>query len=201
MIERLPYYYRKSKVVKNFYDAIQYILDKTKADITLADQRLFITTTDEFTLHEKDVSLAKSDGLDDETRRARVIARLQGSRVLTVEALKDLVSLYEKSGVEINELYDKYAFTLEFVNREGVPENITEIIAAIEEVKPAHLRIGLSFIRDTENAVALVGAIQKQKNIIFDTEDAVWRMTASGSFLFGGRVQKLKTIDLEVSDG
>ncbi len=201
MIERLPYYYRKSKVVKDFYDAIQYILDKTKADITLADQRLFITTTDEFTLHEKDVSLAKSDGLDDETRRARVIARLQGSRVLTVEALKELVALYEKSGVEINELYDKYAFTLEFVNREGVPENITEIISAIEEVKPAHLRIGLSFIRDTENAVALVGAIQKQKNIIFDTEDAVWRMTASGSFLFGGRVQKLKTIDLEVSDG
>lgn len=201
MIERLPYYYKKSKVVKDFYDAIQYILDKTKADIRLADQRLFITTTDEFTLHEKDVSLTKSDGLDDETRRARVIARLQGSRVLTVEALKELVALYEKSGVEINELYDKYAFTLEFVNREGVPENITEIIAAIEEVKPAHLRIGLSFIRDSENAVALVGVIQKQKNIIFDTEDAVWRMTASGSFLFGGRVQKLKTIDLEVSDG
>ena len=201
MIERLPYYYRKSKVVKDFYDVIQVILDKSRSDIDIADKRLFITTTDEFTLHEKDVNLTKSDGLDDETRRARVIARLQGSRVLTVEALKGLVALYEKSGVEINELYDKYAFTLEFVNREGVPENITEIIAAIEEVKPAHLRIGLSFIRDSENAVALVGAIQKQKNIVFDTEDAVWRMTASGSFLFGGRVQKLKTIDLEVSDG
>ena len=115
--------------------------------------------------------------------------------------MKELVSLYEKSGADVIELYDKYAFTLDFKNREGVPENITEIIAAIEEVKPAHLRIGLSFIRDSENAVALVGAIQKQKNIIFDAEDAVWRMTASGSFLFGGRVQKLKTIDLEVSDG
>ena len=185
MIERLPYYYRKSKVV----------------NIRLADQRLFITTTDEFTLHEKDVSLAKSDGLDDETRRARVIARLQGSRVLTVEALKELVALYEKSGVEINELYDKYAFTLEFVNREGVPENITEIISAIEEVKPAHLRIGLSFIRDSENAVALVGAIQKQKNIAFNAEDAIWRKNITASPLIGGRVQKLKTINLEVSDG
>ena len=201
MIERLPYYYRKSKVVKDFYDVVQVILDKSSSDIDIADKRMFIITTDKFTLHEKDVNLAKSDGLDSETRRARVIARLQASRVLTVEALKELVSLYEKSGADVIELYDKYAFTLDFKNREGVPENITEIIAAIEEVKPAHLRIGLSFIRDSENAVALVGAIQKQKNIIFDAEDAVWRMTASGSFLFGGRVQKLKTIDLEVSDG
>ena len=201
MIERLPYYYRKSKVVKDFYDVVQVILDKSNSDIDIADKRMFIVTTDEFTLHEKDVNLTKSDGLDSETRRARVIARLQASRVLTVEALKELVSLYEKSGADVIELYDKYAFTLDFKNREGVPENITEIIAAIEEVKPAHLRIGLSFIRDSENAVALVGAIQKQKNIIFDAEDAVWRMTASGSFLFGGRVQKLKTIDLEVSDG
>ena len=201
MIERLPYYYRKSKVVKDFYDVVQVILDKSSSDIDIADKRMFIITTDEFTLHEKDVNLTKSDGLDSETRRARVIARLQASRVLTVEALKELVSLYEKSGADVIELYDKYAFTLDFKNREGVPENITEIIAAIEEVKPAHLRIGLSFIRDTENAVALVGAIQKQKNIAFNAEDAIWRKNITASPLIGGRVQKLKTIDLEVSDG
>ena len=57
MIERLPYYYRKSKVVKDLYDAVQRILDKTNADIAEADRRLFIVTTDNFDLHEKDVSL------------------------------------------------------------------------------------------------------------------------------------------------
>ena len=76
MIERLPYYYRKSKVVKDFYDVVQVILDKSNSDIDIADKRMFIVTTDEFTLHEKDVNLTKSDGLDSETRRARVIARL-----------------------------------------------------------------------------------------------------------------------------
>lgn len=198
MIERLPYYYRKSKVVKDFYEVIQVILDKADADIDIADKRLFIITTDEFTLHEKDVSLTKSDGLDAETRRARVIARLQASRILTVEALKELVSLYEKSGVDVVELYDKYAFTLDFNNREGAPENIAEILAAIEEVKPAHLRIGLSFVRSPCGAIALTGVIQKGKNIVFPAEDAVWRKKITASPLIGGRIQNLKIIDLEV---
>ncbi len=58
MIEKLPQYYRKSKVVKNLYDVIQKLLDKVDVDISKEDLRLFITTTDDFTLHEKDVSLA-----------------------------------------------------------------------------------------------------------------------------------------------
>lgn len=201
MIERLPYYYRESKVVKDFYRAVQRIIDKTNSDIETADKRLFIITTDDFALHENNVSLTASPDMDAETRRARVIARLQASRVLTVEALKELVSLYERSGVDVTELYNKYAFTLEFANREGVPENITEILAAIEEVKPAHLGIGLRFIRNSAGAVALCGVIQKQKNIVFDAVDAIWRMNVGSIYAIGGRIQKLKTINLEADNG
>ncbi len=201
MIERLPYYYRKSKVVKDFYDAVQRILDKTNADIADADKRLFIVTTDNFDLHEKDVNLTAAPELDMETRRARVISRLQASRVLTVEALKELVTLYDKSGVDVGEIYDKYAFTLEFANREGVPENITEIISAIEEVKPTHLRIGLGFVRNPAGVVALCGVIQTHKEIMFDAADAIRRMAVGGVYAIGGRVQKLKTVHLEVSNG
>ena len=201
MIERLPYYYRKSKVVKDFYNAVQRILDKTNADIADADKRLFIVTTDDFDLHEKDVSLTAAPELDMETRRARVISRLQASRVLTVEALKELVTLYEKSGVNVDELYDRYAFTLDFANREGAPENIVEILSAIEEVKPAHLRIGLGFVRNPAGAVALCGVIQQQKQITMETVDAVWQMCINGIIPVGGRVQKLKTVHLEVSNG
>ena len=199
MIERLPYYYRKSKVVKDFYDAIQRILDKTNADIADADRRLFIITTDNFDLHEKDVSLTAAPELDMETRHARVISRLQASRVLTVEALKELVTLYEKSGADVGEIYDKYAFILEFANREGAPENIMEILAAIEEVKPAHLRIGLGFTRNPVGAVALCGVIQSRKEIMFDAADAILRMTVGGVYAIGGRIQKLKTVQLDVA--
>lgn len=200
MIERLPYYYRKSKVVHDFYDVIQKILDKVELDISAADKRLFIITTDDFTLHEKDVSLSAITA-DDETKRARVIARLQGNEVLTVEALKALVSLYEKSGIEVEEIYDDYIVNLVFPNREGTPENISEILLAVEEVKSAHIKIGLTFIRNPTNQLVFCGAIQKQKNITMEPADATWHMPVESTANIGGRVQKLKNISLEVSDG
>ena len=57
MIEKLPYYYRKSRVVEELYTAVQKIIDKISADISAEDLMLFITTTTDFTLHEKDVGL------------------------------------------------------------------------------------------------------------------------------------------------
>ncbi len=70
MIVRLPDYYRKSKVVKDLYAVIQKLLDKVAEDISAEDLRLFITTTDNFSLHEKDVVLPEISA-DNQTKRAR----------------------------------------------------------------------------------------------------------------------------------
>ena len=92
MIEKLPYYYRKSKVVEELYAAVQKIIDKISADISDEDLSLFITTTTDFTLHEKDVGLSPI-AADTETKRARVIARIQGHSVLTKSALYELIDI------------------------------------------------------------------------------------------------------------
>ena len=200
MIERLPYYYRKSKVVKDYYDVVQKIIDKINEDIAAADKRLFIITTDEFSLHEKDVGLSATTANDD-TKRARVLARLQGNEVLTVEALKALVSLYEKSGCEVEEMYSEYAMDIIFPNRIGTPENITEILLAIEEVKPAHIRIGLTFNRDLYGEMYMGGMVTKYREITLDTADATRNTPVFGSFILGGTIQTLKIINLEESYG
>jgi hypothetical protein len=75
VIEKLPRYYRKSTVVADLYDVIQKLIDKVTADISSEDLKLFITTTDDFTLHEKDVGLSEI-AADNETKRSRVIARI-----------------------------------------------------------------------------------------------------------------------------
>lgn len=174
MIEREPYYYRKSKVVKDLFDAIQMILDMTDKSIDEADIRLFITTTDDFTLHERDVGLAVSADTD-ETRRARVIARIQGNGMLTVEALKELVTLYEKSGCTVIEDYPNYTVTLHFNYRMGIPNNIVQLIEAIEEVKPAHISFVYLFDRN----------IWRRVEGIFKTWGAASAYTWDGLTYFG----------------
>lgn len=135
----LPGYYRKSKLTDAAHTAIQNALSdfEQKTDRKMLD--LFITDAENFALHEKDAGLPCDVNLNNDTRRARVIARLRGNGVLTVEALKKLIELYEPDGADIIELYGDYAVILKFPTRTDSPKNIYELMAAIDEVIPAHI--------------------------------------------------------------
>lgn len=167
MIEKLPQYYRKSKVVKDLYDVIQKLLDKVDVDISKEDLRLFITTTDDFTLHEKDVSLSEITA-DNETKRARVIARLQGNNLLTKSELKNLIYIYDKTGCSITEDFSNYTVTVFFDGHRGIPYNIEQIAAAVEEVKPAHIRVRYLFQNNTWDDVKMKFKTWK------DTKSLTW---------------------------
>ena len=148
MIEKLPHYYRKSKVVEDLYSVVQKILDKISDDISAEDLKLFITTTTDFTQHEKNVGLTNISA-DNETKRARVLARIRGGHVLTKKALKELIYIYDKTGCEIDEQFSKYTVTIAFTGRKGKPYNLDEINVAVDEVKPAHISIKYVFTKNT----------------------------------------------------
>ena len=152
MIDRLPAYYSKSKTLKDFYNVVQTILDKVSEDISDEDKRLFITTTDSFLLHEKDVGLSEITA-DNETKRARVIARLQGNNLLTKSELEQLILMYDRTGCIITEDYKNYTVAVKFSGRKGVPYNFEQIKSAVDEVKPAHLQVNYEFQSNTWSEV------------------------------------------------
>lgn len=152
MIEKLPYYYRKSQLVKDIYKVVQTAIDNVKADISAEDLRLFIATTDDFTAHEKDVGLSEITA-DNETKRSRVMARLQGNNLLTKAELENLIRIYDKTGCTITEDFANYTVTILFNGRTGKPYNLAEIQTAIDEVKPAHLRFEYEFQKNTWNDI------------------------------------------------
>ena len=148
MIEMLPWYYRKSQVVKDLYDVIAAALERLGLDISELDRDLFIATAADFTRHEADVGLIPVSA-DAETKRARVITRLQGNNLLTLSELERLVTDYEKTGCSIEEDYKNYTVTIIFSGRKGMPSNIDQIQAAIEELKPAHIKINYVSLQNT----------------------------------------------------
>lgn len=148
MISRLPKYYSKSQLVKDLYSVIQKALDMVDEELAEEDMRLFITTTDDFTLHEKDVGLTEIVA-DVETKRSRVIARLQSNQIFTKEDLHQLILLYDKTDCSIIEDFANYTVYVLFDGRVGKPYNLDEIEKAVEEVKPAHIRIEYQFVKNT----------------------------------------------------
>lgn len=148
MIKSLPYYYRKSQLVEDVYKVMQQALNELKNDINTVDLHMFITSTDEFERYEKDVGLTPIIS-DNETKRSRVIAQLQGSHLLTIAELRNLISLYDKTGCTITEDFKNYTVTILFDGRTGKPYNLEQIQAVIEEVKPAHIKIEYEFLKNT----------------------------------------------------
>lgn len=149
MIDGLPSYYRKSQVVKDLYNAIQSALEKFEGDMDTKASNLFVLTASDLSLHEKDVGLTSDPSIHEETRRAQVLARLQGHKLLTISELKSLINLYDKTGCSINEDFENYTVTIVFDGRKGQPYNFEQLKAAIDEVKPAHLNFKYEFIRNT----------------------------------------------------
>lgn len=200
MMRWLPYYYKKSKLANEVFDVIRHGADKVKSDIAEKDRDLFITTTDSFDLHEKDVGITPNADTDAETRRANVIAKLRGSNVLTVDELKRLVSVYEPTSIEVIENYSEYTVILDFAYREGQPKNINEILAAIEEVKPAHIRIGTNYVRNPTGDIHMGCLLEKHSTVPLMALDISRSMNPRGSPILGGAVHKQKTAELVTVD-
>ena len=148
MINMLPGYYRKSQIVNDLYAVITTALERIGADISELDRDLFIATTADFTRHEADVGLAPVSA-DAETKRARVMSRLQGTKLLTLSELERIVTNYDKTGCTIEEDYENYTVTIIFSGRKGQPYNFEQIRATIEELKPAHIMINYEFMKNT----------------------------------------------------
>jgi len=153
MIDGLPSYYRKSQVVKDLYNAIQSALEKFEGDMDTKASNLFVLTASDLSLHEKNVGLTSNSSIHEETRRAQVLARLQGYNLLTVLELKSLIKLYDKMGCSINEDFENYTVTIIFDGHKGIPYNFEQIKVAIDEVKPAHLNFKYEFVRNTWDEV------------------------------------------------
>ena len=148
MMDKLPHYYRKSEVVKELYRVIKMLFDKLSSDADIEDKRLFIITTDDFTKHESDVGLQPIEDTP-ENRRSRVLARLQGNNLFTLAELETLVNNYEKSGCSIQEDFENYTVQVIFSNMKGVPDNLEQLKAAVNEVKPAHIKIEFVICENT----------------------------------------------------
>lgn len=137
MINKLPGYYRRSKILKDLYDVLEAFLKDNKIN----DKDLFIITASNFDRHLKDVGLSPDIDTDDETKRSMVLSRLQGDEIFTKEKLFNLIKLYEETEFTITEYPDEYKVVVDFTERKGMPRNIKELRADIEELKPAHIDI------------------------------------------------------------
>lgn len=146
LIERVPKYYRNSKVMAHIFSTDEVALDEAEAMLEVVDAQCAISTAD--------VSLGRWERIygipasheSDERRRERLLARKRGYGTITVEKLKNVISSFSNGEVDITEYYDQYLIAITFLGEYGLPPYLDDVVAAIEEIIPAHLAYTFVFI-------------------------------------------------------
>ena len=146
MFEGMPNYYKKSLVMKEIMDSIETEFNRLQNETNLTQNQFFVLLSDrDISEHEKDVGLMPDTASDIDTRRGRVLSKLRGTGTVTKAMMKNVAASFVNGAIEVIEYPTEYAFAVKFKSKTGVPYNLSDIQAMIEEIKPAHLNVDYIF--------------------------------------------------------
>jgi hypothetical protein len=133
-------------VIRELFKSIELEFKSLSEETVLTENQFFVILSDrDIAKHEQDVGLVPDTAADLETRRGRVMSKLRGTGTVTKTMMKNVAASFVNGDIEIIEYPSRYCFAVKFTSRTGIPYNIEDIKAMVEELKPAHLAVEYIF--------------------------------------------------------
>ncbi|MBU5441200.1 YmfQ family protein [Paenibacillus sp. MSJ-34] len=150
MFSYLPQYYETSRVMKANIDTQGAEMDLLRQAFDETLSQYFVrTATWGLNLWERELGLTTDSTKPIEQRRSVVESKLRGVGTVTVALIKSVAEAYDGGTVEVTEQPALYQFTVTFVDTRGIPPNLDDLKAGIDEIKPAHLAVEYEFTYTT----------------------------------------------------
>lgn len=155
LMELLPDYYRESAQVAELQGALQHWTDALQAardDLFL--QMNVATATWGLVTWETALRLTTDAAKPNEYRRTRIMSKLRGQGTTTKAMIENVAESFSNGEVVILEYNDESRFEVKFVGTLGIPPNMDDLTAAINEIKPAHLAYTYVYVYRTWDMVS-----------------------------------------------
>ena len=171
LIRELPAHYAHSPQDAELQRVLGLLVDQLQADKARTLRQLHPSTASGWGLElwERAYGIAVDDTQPEERRRARVLAKVKGVGVTTVERLLGIASAFSASAVEIVEFFDQYRFEIWYTETIGPIQSPEDLAAIVNELKPAHLAWEVKYREETRTQVRL-GTLPRQGDRI------VWKV-------------------------
>ncbi len=147
LIDLLPEFYRESAQVVDLQGAFQHWTDAAQAarDDLMAQMNV-ATATWGLVTWEKALGLTTDAAKSNEYRRTRIMSKLRGQGTTTKAMIENVAESFSNGDVTIIEYSAESRFEVKFVGTLGIPPNMDDLTAAIEEIKPAHLAYSYVYV-------------------------------------------------------
>ncbi|MBY0115007.1 putative phage tail protein [Paenibacillus sp. FSL L8-0435] len=89
--------------------------------------------------YERDLQIPTNQAKPDDQRRSVIISKMRGSGKVSGSMLKNVAQAYESGGIEVSVDSGEYRIIIRFTDTLGLPPNLDDLKAAIEDIIPAHM--------------------------------------------------------------
>ncbi|MEW4368506.1 YmfQ family protein [Paenibacillus kandeliae] len=142
----LPAYYETSRVMRADMDSKGTEMDALYQALDETFQQFFVrTATWGIERWENELGIAVDTTKPLEQRRAVAESKLRGGGKFSGALVKNVAEAYDGGKVTVTFQPERWNFTIQFVDTHGIPPNLNDLKAAIEEIKPAHLSVEYKF--------------------------------------------------------
>ncbi|ANF98703.1 phage portal protein [Paenibacillus bovis] len=142
----LPAYYETSRIMHADMETKGIEMDALYHALEETFQQFFVcTATWGIGYWENELGIVSDATKPLEQRRAVVESKLRGGGKFSGALVKNVAEAYDGGTVKVTFQPERWNFTIQFVDTHGIPPNLDDLKAAIEEIKPAHLSIEYKF--------------------------------------------------------
>ena len=129
---------RGSKVYEQIFEADESQLNNRIAEIADYEKQLSISNaTWALEVYERAVGLKVDNTRPIEERRSLIKSKLRGFGKSDADLIKNIVKSWTNGTTDV--FFENGLIKIKFIDTIGIPRNMTDVHASVEEIKPAHL--------------------------------------------------------------
>lgn len=109
--------------------------------------------------YERELQIVVDAGKPTDQRRSVIISKMRGYGKGSGELLKNVAEAYDGGTIDVSVVPAEYRIVITFVDTVGIPPNLDDLKAALEEIKPAHMTLTYEFryllIKEIHNVMTI----------------------------------------------
>lgn len=142
----LPDYYRNVREMDELMNAEGTELDILGTRVEeLLNQAYPESATWALERYEKELQIIVDINKPTDQRRSVVISKMRGLGKVSGTMIKNVAQAYDGGTVDVAVSPAEYKIIITFIDTLGTPQNLDDLKAALEEIKPAHMSLSYAF--------------------------------------------------------
>jgi len=159
MFDSISPVYKNSIIMKSLFEAIGMEFDTLDNLIEDVKLQLFPqTATWGLKYWEERCGLPTNADEPLQTRRNKVIAKLQSKHIMNPKRMAMVLQKYTGADIKVIENIAPYTFEIDLIGRTTFPKSLEQLYQTVRKIKPSHLAVNYKLISIT-NSNAYFGAV------------------------------------------